>query len=66
MARAYDMKRLHMGCGESLQSQLPYQLIHDKYGACLFARALHRDAGMIPGRVRNRSGMRAVEYDACS
>lgn len=29
MARTYDMKRLHMGCGESLQSQLP-QMIYDK------------------------------------
>lgn len=29
MAQAFDMKRLHMGCGESLQSQLP-QLVYDK------------------------------------
>jgi hypothetical protein len=25
MTQAFDMKRLHMGCGESLQSQLPQQ-----------------------------------------
>lgn len=29
MTQAFDMKRLHMGCGESLQSHLP-QLYFDK------------------------------------
>jgi hypothetical protein len=29
MNQAFDMKRLHMGCGESLQSHLP-QRIYDK------------------------------------
>jgi len=29
MAHAYDMKRLHMGCGESLQSQRS-QMIYNR------------------------------------
>lgn len=29
MNQAFDMKRLHMGCGESLQSHLP-QTIYNK------------------------------------
>jgi hypothetical protein len=42
MARAYDMKRLHMGCGESLQSQLP-QVVYEKL------RRLALLQGLLPG-----------------
>ena len=59
MTQAFDMKRLHMGCGESLQSQLPQQG-YDKSRLSARAEGVpNRRAGTVAaGKKRERDESR--------
>jgi hypothetical protein len=54
MTQVYDMRRLHMGCGESLQHHLPLPIYGKRYHPVSGWVAMGCDAGEAIGIKKSR------------